>query len=334
MEVTTAARVPIQDRSQVALVRSIVQEAAKRGKLSEESGHRAGIVATELGTNLFKHATGGEVLIRLSTENASPVVEVIALDRGPGIADVARALTDGHSTSGSAGTGLGAVRRLATTFDIYSSGRGTVILARIGDATRGSAKPTFDVGVVSVPKQGESVCGDGWLAEMDAERLRALVIDGLGHGPGAYDAARSAMDVFAGGPALDCAQVLARIHQGIRHTRGGAGSVVDLRAGSREVAFAGIGNVTGAIWSDGSVRQLPQQNGTLGHQAPTPRTLKYPWTRESLLVMHSDGLTSHWSLDQSPGLGRRHPTVIAAVLYRDFSRQRDDVTVLVAREAA
>jgi hypothetical protein len=53
-----------------------------------------------------------------------------------------------------------------------------------------------------------------------------------------------------------------------------------------------------------------------------------------VLIMHTDGLTSHWSLEQSPGLGRRHPTIIAAVLYRDFSRHRDDVTVFVAREAA
>jgi hypothetical protein len=53
-----------------------------------------------------------------------------------------------------------------------------------------------------------------------------------------------------------------------------------------------------------------------------------------MFVMHSDGLSTHWSLDDYRGLRQRHPAIVAAVLYRDFSRRRDDVTVVVGREAA
>jgi len=50
-----------------------------------------------------------------------------------------------------------------------------------------------------------------------------------------------------------------------------------------------------------------------------------------MLVLHSDGLVSHWSLDAYPGLAARDPSLIAGILYRDFTRGRDDVTVVVAK---
>jgi hypothetical protein len=50
--------------------------------------------------------------------------------------------------------------------------------------------------------------------------------------------------------------------------------------------------------------------------------------------MHSDGLATQWNLGAYAGLQTRHPSLIAAVLYRDFVRGRDDVTVVVARDRA
>jgi hypothetical protein len=51
-----------------------------------------------------------------------------------------------------------------------------------------------------------------------------------------------------------------------------------------------------------------------------------------VLVLHSDGLTSHWKLAAYSGLHVRHAAVIAGVLYRDFRRANDDVTVVVVKE--
>ena len=58
----------------------------------------------------------------------------------------------------------------------------------------------------------------------------------------------------------------------------------------------------------------------------------YPWPPGAILVLHSDGLLSHWTLDRHPGLAARHPMLLAGILYRDFRRGRDDTTVVVARE--
>lgn len=59
----------------------------------------------------------------------------------------------------------------------------------------------------------------------------------------------------------------------------------------------------------------------------------YPWSPDAVVVLHSDGLRTRWRLDAYPGLARRHPSLIAGVLYRDFARRRDDVTVLVVAAA-
>ncbi len=48
-------------------------------------------------------------------------------------------------------------------------------------------------------------------------------------------------------------------------------------------------------------------------------------------MLASDGVATSWQLDPYPGLSQKHPTLIAAVLFRDFSRRRDDATVVVIR---
>jgi hypothetical protein len=77
---------------------------------------------------------------------------------------------------------------------------------------------------------------------------------------------------------------------------------------------------------------MVSHNGTIGHTARRIRDFEYPVTTPFLVILASDGLSTSWNLDQYPGLRARHPALIAALLYRDFCRHRDDVTVLVVRE--
>ena len=95
--------------------------------------------------------------------------------------------------------------------------------------------------------------------------------------------------------------------------------------------YAGIGNIVGRAWSAPSgSRGLASQNGTVGVQIrQVLRRSSTRGRRRALLLMHSDGITSRWSLDTYPGLLLRHPAVIAGVLRRDFGRGRDDATMVV-----
>jgi len=337
MEVTRAhQRIIVVEASQPSAARYSAQDAAAAAGFGSEDEHRAGIIATELATNLVKHATGGEMLVRGASSGSDKQIEVIAIDRGPGIAEIGRALFDGYSTSGSPGTGLGAVQRMADEFDIFSQpGRGTIVLARVRAkrARRPPAKRLTLAGV-SVAKAGEEVCGDAWLVHDRHDRALVVVADGLGHGLQANEAslaAVAAIDPRKDGNLVDHLQTM---HGKLRHTRGAAAAIAEICVNPGLVKYAGVGNISGLIHRPGVTRRTVSLNGTLGHEARAFREYSYSWEHDAVFVMYSDGLGSHWSLDDYPGLWLRHPALIAAVLYRDFSRQRDDVTVVVGREAA
>jgi hypothetical protein len=285
-------------------------------------------------TNLVKHAVGGEFLARVSGAGSIGEIELIAIDRGPGMRDASASMLDGHSTAGSAGTGLGAVVRMSDTFDLFSDRRGTAVFCRLRAGRQPvTASARMVMAALSIPMRGEDVCGDAWVAEAQEGGATLVIADGLGHGQYAAEAAAAAVMAIDASRYQSTAGALQAMHDGSRHTRGAAAAVATIDREGRTVNYAGVGNISTAILHNGTMRQAVSHNGTLGHEARVIREYQYPWHADSMLVMHSDGLATHWSLDDYRGLRQRHPAVIAAVLYRDHSRGRDDVTVLVGREA-
>jgi anti-sigma regulatory factor (Ser/Thr protein kinase) len=324
---TTLVRV--SDESQVGEARRAMAALTTRLGLDPEDSGAASLVTTEAATNLVKHGGGGEILLR----GIEGGVEVLALDRGPGMADVAASLRDGYSTRGTPGNGLGAIRRMATEFDIYSApGRGTAVLARIRSGPASPERVRLEMGAISLPKSGETVNGDGWLVLPTARGARILVVDGLGHGPIAGDAAQAAIEAFRGAPGETVEAAVETCHLALRSTRGAALAVTEVDVETAVVRFAGVGNIAGSIWNGTTSRHTVSHNGTAGHGMVRIREFSYPWPKGALLVLASDGLATRWTLDPYPGLSARHPSLVAAVLYRDHSRRRDDVTVVVARE--
>lgn len=329
--------VAVSEASQPSAVRFAAREIAETAGFNESDAHRAGLVATELATNLVKHTTqGGEILLRITSNGSAPEIECISIDRGPGIRDVAQCQADGHSTAGSPGNGLGAVQRLSDEFDLYSQvDRGTIVFSRLRAKRSASGlRGAFEVAGVCVAVKGEECCGDAWDVRHEAFGSVLIVADGLGHGLHASEAAVAAIGAVTSRPFAGTVSSLEEIHNGLRHTRGAAAIVVELCRGQPIVKVAGIGNIATAIYANGAVRQGVSLNGTLGHQVRQFREYTYPWDSNGLLVLSTDGLATHWSLDDYRGLKQHHPAVVAAALYRDHSRQRDDVTVVVCREAA
>ncbi len=190
----------MEEPSRVSEVRRSAQTMAREQGMDETMCGRVAVIATELCTNLLKHASEGEVFLSELTGSAEPGIELIALDRGPGMADVSACVADGFSTSQTAGTGLGAVARLSQTLDIYSQpALGTVVVAQIGGSA-GSAH--FDVGGIVKPMHGEDVSGDAWAYREQDGKLTVIVADGLGHGIMAARASAEAVAAFRGRPRL------------------------------------------------------------------------------------------------------------------------------------
>ena len=326
--------IDVSDSSGPAAARRAVAAFCSDLMFDDASTGRAAIVVTEMATNLFKHAGTGEVVISAIAEGARVRLQVLGLDRGPGF-DLARCLRDGYSTAGSPGNGLGAMQRLSDVFEVYSrQGAGAAVLSEIGGGTRATAPEwPFSIGAISVAKPGEEACGDAWAAENGASSLSVMLADGLGHGPGAEEAARAAVVAFrrsACQAPADCINVL---HAALRPTRGAAVAVaqVPLASGS-DLRFAGVGNATGLIAGEGAGRHLVSHSGTVGHEVRRVQEFVYPWARNARLVLTSDGIGTRWDLDAYPGILRKHPALLAGVLYRDFRRTRDDATVVVVAE--
>jgi len=322
--------VPVTESSQPAAARRAAVDLAREAGVDDTTISRVALVVTELAMNLVKHATGGELLVRGLDEG----VEVLALDRGPGIADVGRALRDGYSTAGSPGTGLGAMQRTAGEFDLYSEpGKGTALVARVFSGRRRAATPARPVGVVHQAKRGESVCGDDWIVRWFRDGWVCAVADGLGHGLLAAAAARAAvLAVQDGSGKRGPAELVKAAHEAVKPTRGAAFGVAVMDAEAQVVRFAGIGNVAAVVVAGEERRHLVSRNGILGHSLIKAVEVSQPWRKQSVLLLHSDGIGSQWDLRQYPGLSSRDPSLIAGVLYRDHARGHDDATVVVVKE--
>lgn len=319
--------IEVTDASSAGEVRREVAMLAGGLGLDEEAIGRLSLIATELSTNLTKHASGGIVLVG-TEDGAASTFEILALDSGPGISDVAQALRDGHSTTATSGTGLGAISRMADFFDLYSlRSHGTAVLARSGThRTKGVA----EVSAISVAIRGEVVDGDGWEHTEEDGVATVMVVDGLGHGAPAHQAAEAASQAFRiskGSPV----ERLQSVHDALRHTRGAAAAIAELDAIRGTMRFAGAGNISATMIDPAARRSAVSVYGIIGHEVRGFREFSYPWSRESCLIMHSDGITTRWDLDRYPGLLNHDPALIAGVLWKDHRRPNDDSTVLVAR---
>jgi anti-sigma regulatory factor (Ser/Thr protein kinase) len=322
----------VQDQSQVAETRRKATDMANRQGFGDADTGRVALVATELATNVLKHGNGGEILVGVYGDGPDTGIELIALDKGAGMSNVAASLADGYSTAGTAGKGLGAIVRQSHFVDIASwPGNGTAILARIKPGQPAEARTdTSRTGAVSVPKQGEEVCGDSWGVSVGPEEMTLLVADGLGHGPEAAEASVEAVRLFHRFGGHRAPVLLEYIHGGLRATRGAAVSVARFQPGSGKLTYSGIGNVAGVLSTNGELRRMVSMPGTAGHNARKIQAFEYPFTG-GLVILHSDGIASSWTLERYHNLAARHPTLIAAILYRDLARHRDDATVLVAK---
>jgi anti-sigma regulatory factor (Ser/Thr protein kinase) len=324
--------VTVSDQSHVGEARRAAGELARLGGVNETRTARAALIATEMATNILKHAQGaGMIAMDRFCDALGTGVELLAIDKGPGIADLQACLADGYSTAGSPGTGLGAIARQADLFGAYSRpGLGTVVQARLVDGPAAIGSGT-DIGAVAATYPGEVVSGDRWAFDANSRGRTLLVADGSGHGLQAARAADLAAQIFSDHASEDCVSLVERMHRGLAPTRGAALAIARIDAGEALIRFVGVGNIAGAIVTGTDARQMVSHNGTAGHIAPRVREFTYPFAGAPCIVMHSDGLSNRWRIADYPGLAACHPSLIAAVLFRDFRRGRDDATIAVMR---
>lgn len=328
MEIAITEHVPITDASSIG-------EARRRGLLmadrlgfdSARSGELS-LLITEVSRNVLVHGGGGQTIIVGAKNGGEATARILALDSGPGIGDMTKALSDGYSTGGTMGGGMGAMRRIATSLEVFTSRSGTIVFLELGSpANRGG----LQVAGMAIPYPGERLCGDAWAQHQSSERTLILLVDGLGHGAQAADAADEAVAIFRKRTEHHPGEILSRIHEGLKKTRGAVAAVAEIRPYEKSVTYAAVGNTAASIVNNEGSKSLVAHSGTLGVATPRIQEFKVGWLPGSALIMHSDGVQTRWDLSTYAGLLARHPAVIGAALLRDFRRQRDDASVVVVK---
>lgn len=317
--------VHVRESGHVGRARVLATHCARTSGLSEDTVAKVALATTELATNLLRHAKEGVVMV----ENGVRGFEVVAVDAGPGIAAGMNGMRDGYSTVGGLGGGLGAVRRAADDFDLYSQpATGTVVLARWRDQPGAANR----IGAVRTAAAGETACGDVWTVVGDSSAPTVMVCDGLGHGPRAAEASARAVALAERHRDREPDAMLGKIAAGLVNSRGAAIALARLDPGRGELRFVGVGNISAFLYApdEPGGQALISRPGIVGvPNGPNPRPSTHPWVPGSTLLMHTDGVHSRWSLRDWPGLRAHDTTTCAAWLLWQANRRRDDACVLV-----
>ena len=331
MEMILTDHVPITDTSSVGEARRRALHLTERLGLDEVRSGEFALLVTEVARNVLLHGRGGQAILAGSKNSHGPVVRMLGLDKGPGISDVPRAMSDGYSTSGTMGTGLGALKRIASRMEIFTSPTGTILMVELADK---AAQQDPLVAGIAIPHPGERFCGDAWSYHQDNKKSLVILADGLGHGRDAAVAADEAVAVCGSRLDRSPGEILSYINDALKKTRGAVAGIAAIDHSTRILTYAAVGNIAASVISRQTSRSLVSHSGTLGVASPRIQEFQMDWLQDSVLIMHSDGLQSRWDLLSYPGLVSRHPAVIGGVLIRDFRRQRDDASVVVVKSAA
>ena len=291
------------------------------------------LVVRELATNIVKHAGEGEVILAV----VSGSLQVTAVDRGPGIADVDEAVTDGFSTAGSLGYGLGTVNRLMDDMVITSRrGQGTSVTARRAPRREepDAGRCPYDVGVASAPKPGVEENGDSFVIVTRGHRLLVGVIDGVGHGGLAHVASSTARRYVEGHADQPLEAIMRGTARACRGTRGVVMALARLDWRAETLEFCSIGNIEARVEGGPKPESFIVRRGILGVNSPEARATMQPMDRRSVLVMHSDGVATHWEHGSAERLLALPASEAAAGILARYARETDDATVIVVKGPA
>ena len=326
-----AERIATRDEASVSIVREGVRAIAATLALDERVTGALVNVASELAHNQLKHASRGEILFRAVRRGDVPGLEIVAADRGEGIANATDAIAGKMRSAGSLGVGLAAVLELADEVDFdVRIGEGTCVWARKFAEPVAKAR---QVGIYARPHPEERTCGDQacFVRDGDSDALLVAVVDGVGHGEPAREAANLAVRAVRARAKAPLDEILRETNEALVDTRGAVMALA--RFPSRERAeIALVGNV--AVHLDGPdiARRASGVAGMLGSRTPMRRPsidalAVGPW---DALVAFTDGLTTATDAHDLDLL-REHPIAIAHQLAMRHGRGTDDLLVLAVR---
>ena len=293
-------------------------------------------VLAEMLSNQAKYAAGtGQIQVWEQRDiGGRAIIDLFALDFGPGIPDLAQAREDGRSSGGTLGKGLGAIERLADSCGIYSlavgQGRwqGVAVWARFVRDGVMTALPAAH-GLYLRALNDDRYCGDGLWLQQSGDTLAWLHMDGLGHGREAAEAVHGRERLLERLPGHDCATVLADLDAGLRRSRGAVALLGRMSLPQGRVELCGVGDMLAWRVRPHARQALHFSAGVLGREHRRIETQGFELEPDERYLSCSDGIRGRWQPGDYPGLWRQHPQLIAYLLGALEGRSNDDRSLLV-----
>jgi len=292
------------------------------------------LIVAEMTSNLFKYSDDGELLLGVFQNGGSPYIELISIDNGPGMINPAKMMQDGMSTSNTLGHGLGSMKRLSDTFELYSQiGWGTIVLSRVyNDPEKAKVKNDLIMRPIVVFKPGEKTSGDGFTYKKTDKYIKMMLADGLGHGPEANLAINEAANAFKVFPDYSPTQTLRFIHSAIKKTRGAVINIICYDFQRKVWTTAGVGNIAVRMSGPVNFKNHMSYNGIVGHNIPnTMNDQEYVAEEYNQAMLCSDGIKTRIDMARYPMMYKYDTSILAAAIYKDHARRTDDMSVVIAK---
>lgn len=188
-------------------------------------------------------------------------------------------------------------------------------------------------GAAMLAQAGQKDCGDQYLIEPLPDGLFLGVVDGLGHGPKAALAARTAVEALRSDTSDDLPSLMHRCHQVLMGTRGAVITLAAMDLRSTALTWLSVGNVSAMlIHADRNAPSardhLLLRGGVVGYRMPPLRVFTERLFPGDTLVIVTDGIRSSFVEDIPVHLP---PQAMANAILDRYNRKTDDATVVVAR---
>lgn len=340
MNLPPDCRLKVSHLSDASEARRLVKIMASALGFDLKESEDFAIVVSELVSNLVIHATYGQLVLTPIEDQGRLGMKIESQDDGPGIADVEQAITDGFSTIGSLGYGLGTINRLMDEFNVRSlpdGQTGTVItcLRWKRESPPNSVTCPISFGIATRARLNSEINGDSFVIEDWNESALIALIDGLGHGQLAHQAAQMAREYLEKHYDQPLSVLFRGVGRACRATRGIVMALArfDWRVRPIRLTFASIGNIESRVFGCPTPMNLMAQRGVIGHNAPDPVIAEHDWNPAYVLVLYTDGLGMKWCWNDFPELAGATATYSAQRLLQKLARNDDDATVIVVRKS-
>jgi len=189
----------------------------------------------------------------------------------------------------------------------------------------------MEFGIVYRPKSGRSVSGDAYLIKEEEEATLICLVDGLGSGEGAAEAAQAAIGCVEVNGTLSLSDIMAKCHQALKGTRGAVIALTRISFAESTVTFVGVGNIGIHVRSTAPIKPI-SKNGIVGYRLPRLKEFAYPYSPGDIFVLHTDGISNRFTLDNAMWMQEAQDVqTLADEIAQNFGKENDDLTVIIAR---